>query len=74
MSRVELKEIKTAEDDPRCPIGGLEAPTLSAKRIYDEANVSDNFKFIAQPGTRHWITPEMVKEATDWFDKFFNVL
>lgn len=32
------------------------------------------FQFIVQPGIRHWITPDMVKEASDWFDKFFNVL
>lgn len=63
--------ILNGEDDPRCPVKGLELPISRARKVYDEANLLDYFKFIAQPGIPHKMTPEMVKEASDWFDKFF---
>lgn len=56
--------------DPRCPVEGLEATCSRAVEVYSKANVSEKFKFIAEPGVGHCITPSMVKEASDWFDKF----
>ncbi|XP_022153900.1 uncharacterized protein LOC111021276 [Momordica charantia] len=57
-------------DDPRCPIGGLDAPVSRTQTAYRKLGCPDNFKFIAQPGIGHEMTPEMVKEASDWFDRF----
>ncbi|XP_043706406.1 putative hydrolase YtaP [Telopea speciosissima] len=59
-------------EDPRCPLEGLEIPISRANEVYREASCSENFKMIAQPGIGHQMTPLMVKEASDWFDKFLN--
>lgn len=34
--------------------------------------ISFYVQLIAQPGIGHQMTSEMVKEASDWFDKFFK--
>ncbi|XP_024033364.1 uncharacterized protein LOC18055322 isoform X2 [Citrus clementina] len=57
-------------EDPRCPLAGLEIPKARARKAYAEANCSDNFKVVAEPGIGHQMTPFMVKEASDWLDKF----
>eukprot|EP00262_Sarcandra_glabra_P006975 TRINITY_DN1953_c0_g1_i1.p1 TRINITY_DN1953_c0_g1~~TRINITY_DN1953_c0_g1_i1.p1 ORF type:complete len:400 (-),score=53.52 TRINITY_DN1953_c0_g1_i1:69-1268(-) len=57
-------------EDPRCPRAGLETTVSRAIEVYKEANCSENFKFIAHPGVGHQMTPLMVKEASDWFDRF----
>ncbi|XP_042497279.1 putative hydrolase YtaP [Macadamia integrifolia] len=64
--------ILNGAEDPRCPLGGLEIPISRTNEVYREANCSENFKMIAQPGIGHQFTPLMVKEASDWFDKFLN--
>ncbi|XP_057960042.1 uncharacterized protein LOC131152279 [Malania oleifera] len=58
--------------DPRCPLDGLETPKSNACKAYEEAHCPDNFKLIAQPGIGHRMTPLMVKEASEWFDRFFK--
>ncbi|XP_055820707.1 uncharacterized protein LOC129889441 isoform X1 [Solanum dulcamara] len=65
--------ILNGEDDPRCPLSGLEIPESRACKAYEEANCPQNFKLIAQPGIGHQMTPLMVKEASDWFDRFLKV-
>ncbi|XP_006365182.1 putative hydrolase YtaP isoform X2 [Solanum tuberosum] len=60
-------------DDPRCPLGGLEIPESRTLRAYEKTNCPQNFKLIAQPGIGHQMTPLMVKEASDWFDRFLKV-
>ncbi|KAF8400814.1 hypothetical protein HHK36_014116 [Tetracentron sinense] len=62
--------ILNGAEDPRCPLAGLETPISRACKAYTEANRSDNFRLIAQPGIGHEMTPLMVKEASDWFDRF----
>ncbi|XP_043706407.1 putative esterase YitV [Telopea speciosissima] len=62
--------ILNGAEDPRCPIEGLQFPISRANEVYKEANCSENFKMIAQPGIGHEMTPLMVKETSDWFDKF----
>ncbi|CAK9325489.1 unnamed protein product [Citrullus colocynthis] len=57
-------------DDPRCPIAGLDAPISRTQTAYQKFGCPEKFKFIAQPGICHEMTPEMVKEASDWFDRF----
>ncbi|CAL5435544.1 unnamed protein product [Camellia sinensis] len=64
--------ILNGEDDPRCPIEGLEKPTSRACKAYEETHCLDNFKLIAQPGIGHQMTSLMVKEASEWFDKFLK--
>ncbi|XP_052210802.1 uncharacterized protein LOC127813721 [Diospyros lotus] len=64
--------ILKGQDDPRCPIKGLEIPVSRASKAYKDANCPDNLKVIAYPGIGHQMTPAMVKEASDWFDKFLK--
>ncbi|KAJ0090444.1 hypothetical protein Patl1_12898 [Pistacia atlantica] len=59
-------------EDPRCPLAGLEIPKERACKAYGDANSVDKFKLIAQPGIGHQMTSLMVKEASDWFDKFMK--
>ncbi|KAF2304458.1 hypothetical protein GH714_031677 [Hevea brasiliensis] len=64
--------ILNGADDPRCPLEGLQIPKSRATKAYGEAHCLDKFKLIAQPGIGHQMTPLMVKEASDWFDKFLK--
>ncbi|KAF3779260.1 hypothetical protein EJ110_NYTH41730 [Nymphaea thermarum] len=64
--------ILNGQDDPRCPIGGLQDPISRTIKAYEDAKLPHNFKFIAQPGIEHLMTVEMVIEASNWFDKFLN--
>ncbi|KAL3330571.1 hypothetical protein AABB24_034413 [Solanum stoloniferum] len=65
--------ILNGEDDPRCPLGGLEIPESRTLKACEKTNCPQNFKLIAQPGIGHQMTPLMVKEASDWFDRFLKV-
>ncbi|XP_031118093.1 uncharacterized protein LOC116021760 isoform X1 [Ipomoea triloba] len=64
--------ILNGEEDPRCPLAGLEIPKSKATQSCEDAHCPDHFKLIAQPGIGHQMTPFMVKEASDWFDKFLK--
>ncbi|KAA8521802.1 hypothetical protein F0562_012475 [Nyssa sinensis] len=64
--------ILNGKEDPRCPLPGLEVPVSRAYKAYEEAHCLDNFKLIAQPGIGHQMTPLMVKEASDWIDRFLK--
>lgn len=57
-------------EDPRCPLDGLKTAVSRATDAYRDANCPENFKLIAEPGIGHQMTSLMVKEASDWFDKF----
>lgn len=61
------------EEDPRCPIAGLEIPKQKIVEAYESACCPENFKVIAEPGIGHRMTASMVKEASDWFDKYLKV-
>ncbi|KAM3195179.1 hypothetical protein ACQJBY_071325 [Aegilops geniculata] len=63
-------KIAPGADDPRCPVLGLQEPASKATEAYAEAGSADKFKFIAEPGVGHRMTASMVKEASDWFDRF----
>ncbi|XP_075076134.1 uncharacterized protein LOC107775071 [Nicotiana tabacum] len=65
--------ILNGEDDPRSPLGGLKIPESRAHKAYEEANCPRDFKFKSQPGIGHEMTPLMVKDASDWFDRFLKV-
>lgn len=64
--------VLNGEKDPRCPIAGLEIPMQRVHKAYEDAHCPNNFKFIAEPGIGHQLTSLMVKEASDWFDKFLK--
>ncbi|KAK8602521.1 hypothetical protein V6N12_052327 [Hibiscus sabdariffa] len=64
--------IVNGAEDPRCPLDGLEIPKTRACKAYEEAHCADKFKLVAQPGIGHKMTPLMVKEVSDWFDKFLK--
>ncbi|CAM8913315.1 unnamed protein product [Rhodiola kirilowii] len=64
--------ILNGADDPRCPLAGLSNPESQASVEYRKLAAASNFKVIAQPGIGHQMTTQMVKEASDWFDKFLK--
>lgn len=57
-------------EDPRCPLGGLVVPVKRAKKAYKKTPA--NFKFVAEEGVGHTVTSFMIKESSDWFDKFLK--
>ncbi|KAK8348897.1 hypothetical protein V6Z11_A06G108700 [Gossypium hirsutum] len=59
-------------DDPRCPLDGIKTPTKRARKAYAKAHSSNNVKLIVQPGIGHEMTSLMVKEASDWMDRFLK--
>ncbi|KAJ0986051.1 hypothetical protein J5N97_004407 [Dioscorea zingiberensis] len=64
--------ILNGADDPRCPLAGLEAPVARAVEAYKDAGCLEKFELIAEPGIGHQMTPSMVKQASNWFDKFLK--
>ncbi|CAO2816820.1 unnamed protein product [Amaranthus hypochondriacus] len=62
--------ILNGADDRRCPLDGLETPKLKAQKAYEAHHHGDYFKLVAEPGIGHRMTSSMVKEASDWFDKY----
>ncbi|KAJ6828488.1 uncharacterized protein M6B38_362015 [Iris pallida] len=64
--------ILNGAEDPRCPIAGLDTPISRATEVYKEADCPDKFKMIAYDGIGHEMTVSMVKDASDWFDKFLK--
>ncbi|KAJ3683104.1 hypothetical protein LUZ60_013331 [Juncus effusus] len=62
--------ILNGADDPRCPLLGLETPKERAMEAYENLGSPEKFKLIAEPGIGHQMSANMVKEASDWFDKF----
>ncbi|XP_050215250.1 uncharacterized protein LOC126666279 [Mercurialis annua] len=64
--------IVNGAEDPRCPLEGLKVPKLRAQKAYEDAHSKDKFKLIAEPGIEHKMTPLMVKEASDWLDKYLK--
>ncbi|KAG2301330.1 hypothetical protein Bca52824_029981 [Brassica carinata] len=59
-------------EDPRCPLGGLVVPLKRAKKAYKKTASPGNFKFVAEDGVGHTVTSFMIKESSDWFDKFLK--
>ncbi|ESQ32112.1 hypothetical protein EUTSA_v10004493mg [Eutrema salsugineum] len=57
-------------EDPRCPLGGLVVPLKRAEKAYSITASPENFKFRAEDGVGHEVTRFMIKESSDWFDKF----
>ncbi|KAK1265849.1 hypothetical protein QJS04_geneDACA019324 [Acorus gramineus] len=57
-------------NDLRCPLMGLDIPVSKAQETYNRSNCEENFKLIAEEGIGHRMTTSMVKEASNWFDKF----
>ncbi|VFQ97683.1 unnamed protein product [Cuscuta campestris] len=66
--------ILNGEEDPRCPLAGLKVVMSKASQSYEDAQCPEHLQVIAQPGVGHEMTPFMVKEASDWFDKFLKPL
>ncbi|XP_028802203.1 uncharacterized protein LOC114757350 [Neltuma alba] len=64
--------ILNGAEDPRCPLEGLEVQKSNAQLAYGESRCLDNVKLIAEPGIGHQTTPSMMKEASDWFDRFLK--
>ncbi|KVH72802.1 hypothetical protein Ccrd_025580 [Cynara cardunculus var. scolymus] len=64
--------ILNGEEDPRCPIAGLDVTISRTCKAFQDANCPDSFKVIAEAGIGHEMTGSMVKEAMNWFDKFFQ--
>ncbi|XP_010491458.1 PREDICTED: uncharacterized protein LOC104769035 [Camelina sativa] len=58
--------------DPGAPLGGLEVPLKRAEKAYKDTGSPGNFKFKAEDGIGHEVTSSMIKESSDWFDKFLK--
>ncbi|XP_010454911.1 PREDICTED: uncharacterized protein LOC104736592 [Camelina sativa] len=58
--------------DPGAPLGGLEVPLKRAEKAYRKTGSPGNFKFKAEDGVGHEVTSFMIKESSDWFDKFLK--
>ncbi|KAL7590253.1 hypothetical protein Lser_V15G39463 [Lactuca serriola] len=58
------------EEDPRCPMEGLDVTILTTQKAFEDAQCLNHFKVIAEVGIGHQMTSSMVKETSDWFDKF----
>uniref|UniRef100_A0A1J3DH95 Putative hydrolase YtaP n=1 Tax=Noccaea caerulescens TaxID=107243 RepID=A0A1J3DH95_NOCCA len=59
--------------DPRNPLGGLVVPLERAEKAYKEASSPGNIKLVAEDGVAHELTSFMIKESSDWFDKFLSL-
>lgn len=59
-------------EDPRCPISGLGEAISKTAKAYEESGCAEKFMFIAEPGVGHKITIDMVKAASEWFDRFLH--
>ncbi|KAI4337482.1 hypothetical protein L6164_015893 [Bauhinia variegata] len=59
-------------EDPRCPLEGIKISDSEARKAYGDSNSLDNYKLTAQPEIGHQMSPSMVKEASDWFDRFLK--
>ncbi|XP_071722360.1 uncharacterized protein [Rutidosis leptorrhynchoides] len=64
--------ILNGAEDPRCPMAGLSVTISRTRKAFEDAHCSLNFQVIAEAGIGHQMTPSMVKEASDWFDKFLK--
>ncbi|KAH8954314.1 hypothetical protein BDL97_08G073300 [Sphagnum fallax] len=62
--------IHNGKEDPRCPVGGLESVLNKTTQVYNDMGVPSHFKFIAEEGLGHVVTPTMAKETMCWFNKF----
>ncbi|CAI9262574.1 unnamed protein product [Lactuca saligna] len=61
----------TGEVDPRCPLEGLDATISTTQKAFDAHSLT-HFKVIVELGIGHEVTLSMLKEASDWFDKFLK--
>ncbi|KAI3781540.1 hypothetical protein L2E82_11557 [Cichorium intybus] len=64
--------ILNGEIDPRCPIEGLNHTISRTRKAFEYAQRSDDFNVIIEDGIGHYLTDAMVKEGSDWFDKFLK--
>ncbi|KAD3067612.1 hypothetical protein E3N88_35492 [Mikania micrantha] len=67
-----IRSVFEGAEDPRCPMAGLDVTISKTCRAYEKANCADNFKVIAEAGIGHEMTSSMVKEASNWFDKYLK--
>ncbi|KFK27821.1 hypothetical protein AALP_AA8G434200 [Arabis alpina] len=58
--------------DPRNPLGGLVVPLKRARKAYKKTASHGEFKFVSEDGVGHELTSFMIKESSDWFDKFLK--
>ncbi|KAI3781539.1 hypothetical protein L2E82_11556 [Cichorium intybus] len=64
--------ILNGQIDPRCPVEGLNDTLSRTCKAFEDAQFSDNFNVIIEDGIGHYLTDVMVKEGSDWFDKFLK--
>ncbi|CAH1432941.1 unnamed protein product [Lactuca virosa] len=64
--------IINGEDDPRCPIEGIDVAISKTQKAFEDAQLLNHFKVIVEPGIGHEVTSSMLKEVSDWLDKFLK--
>ena len=52
--------------DDRTPLAGLEQCVAAARQAYERAGAAKQFEYRLQPDTKHAVTPESERYATDW--------
>ncbi|KAL7588503.1 hypothetical protein Lser_V15G39477 [Lactuca serriola] len=64
--------IINGEDDPRCPVEGIDVTISNTQKAFEDAKCFNHFKVIIETGIGHDVTSSMLKEASDWLDKFLK--
>ncbi|CAH1432945.1 unnamed protein product [Lactuca virosa] len=64
--------IINGEDDPRCPTKGIDVTIYKTQKAFEDAQCLNHFKVIIEPGIGHEVTSSMLKEVSDWLDKFLK--
>ncbi|XP_023755676.1 uncharacterized protein LOC111904131 [Lactuca sativa] len=64
--------IINGQDDPRCPIEGIDVTISKTQKAFEDAQCLNHFKVIVEPGIGHDVTSSMLKDVSDWLDKFLK--
>eukprot|EP00239_Pterosperma_sp_CCMP1384_P000174 CAMPEP_0197847578 /NCGR_PEP_ID=MMETSP1438-20131217/6458_1 /TAXON_ID=1461541 /ORGANISM="Pterosperma sp., Strain CCMP1384" /LENGTH=293 /DNA_ID=CAMNT_0043459537 /DNA_START=1422 /DNA_END=2303 /DNA_ORIENTATION=- len=64
--------VLNGEEDPRCPVEGLEEPLQFTQEAYEALSAIQDFQFRAEKGVGHAMTPNMAEAAEMWFDKYLH--
>lgn len=60
------------EVDPRTPRAGVEQCAAAARAAYEAAGAGDRFRVHFQPGVGHKVTPEAMRLAHEWLERWLR--
>ncbi|KAL7586434.1 hypothetical protein Lser_V15G39473 [Lactuca serriola] len=64
--------IINGQDDPRCPINGIDGTLLKTCKAFKDAQCLNHFQVHIEPGVAHCVKDCMLNEVSDWLDKFLK--